>query len=187
MSFFGTGGRGPANREMPTEVNARVPLTIAGTDDRQLAPVGLASMIKNRDNRPEQVGRSPVNRTPRSAYFEVETVEPQRPAQVYYPADGREGNSSGQGYSFGQGHASEEGTPANYREARGIEFGKGFEERKQARNQTTEVKKPAPVSQQPEPRTVMGLSSQVARSGIVLAEILGPPKGRAYFNRRFGR
>lgn len=159
MSFFGTGGRGPANQGMP------------------------ADMMRNMNSRPGPQ----ANRTPKYAYYDPEMAAPRHAEEAFHPAVGaQEGDCSGQGHSFGQGTSSQEGTSFDYRETHGIEFGSGFEERKEAQKQANAAKNSPQTLQKQEQRTAAGLTASMARNGIVLSEILGPPKGRAYFNRRFG-
>lgn len=128
---------------------------------------------------------NPGIRTPRQAYYEPAHTEPNPAEGSIHPNDG-EGVVSSQGKSFGQGSAhgvSSEGLPAV-----GLEFGKGFEERKKAQSLPQSEIAYAEAAKKENPTVgSAGVSPAVALSGIVLSEILGPPKGRAYFNRRFGR
>ncbi len=151
MSYFITGWKSPANREMPVE------------------------MIKNPFNRPGG------GRTPKYAYYDPEMTEPRRAEKPPHPGGGAEDSAS-------QGAGSTEGAALVGREAGGIEFGEGFEGRNQARQgaQQTVFAETLPAEKSLPHSFLSGLSPKTARGGIILSEILGPPKGRAYFHRHFG-
>ncbi len=101
---------------------------------------------------------SPRKRTSREAYFETDIERHDREVK-----------------------AAEAAASPN----QGISFGEGFEERRpnQAKKPEPAAKKTAPVAKEPA-HSLLLLDTKKAREGILLSEILGPPKGRAYFQRK---